>query len=56
VEGLVATMEATLHELGLRLENPPAEPGKVQKLGEEYMRVQRELDRLLEEWGDLQPG
>jgi ATP-binding cassette subfamily F protein 3 len=56
VEGLVAAMEATLHELGLRLETPPADPAKVQKLGEEYMRVQRELDRLLEEWGELQPS
>jgi ATP-binding cassette subfamily F protein 3 len=54
IEGLVATMESALHELGLRLENPPADPAKVQKLGMEYVRVQQELDRLLEEWGELQ--
>jgi ATP-binding cassette subfamily F protein 3 len=53
VEGLVATLEATLHELGLRLETPPADPARVQKLGEEYVRVQQELDRLMEEWGEL---
>jgi ATP-binding cassette subfamily F protein 3 len=54
IEGLVATMESALHELGLRLENPPADPAKVQKLGMDYVRVQQELDRLLEEWGELQ--
>ena len=56
IEGLIAAMEATLHELGLRLENPPSDPGKVQKLGEEYVRVQQELDRLMEQWGELQPS
>ena len=54
VEGLVATLEAQLDTLTRRLEKPPGEASKVQKLGEEYVRVQSELEGLLAEWESLQ--
>ena len=54
VEALIAGLEDELGMLGRKLENPPPDPGKVQKLGSEYVRVQKELDALMEEWGELQ--
>jgi ATP-binding cassette, subfamily F, member 3 len=53
VESLVSLLETQLNELGLRLENPPTDPGKVQKLGKEYVDVQLRLDALLQEWEGL---
>jgi ATP-binding cassette subfamily F protein 3 len=53
VETLVASLEAHLDTLTRKLESPPPEPEKVQKLGQEYVRVQKELDGLLEEWESL---
>ncbi len=53
VEELIAALEEQLNTLSHKLENPPADPGKVQKLGREYVQVQAELDRLLEEWEGL---
>ena len=54
VEGLIASLEANLDTLSRRLENPPADPVKVQKLGEEYVRVQRDIEGLMHEWESLQ--
>jgi ATP-binding cassette, subfamily F, member 3 len=53
VETLVAQLEADLVKLGHKLENPPTDPAKVQKLGNEYVRLQKELDALMDEWGEL---
>jgi ATP-binding cassette subfamily F protein 3 len=53
VETLIASLEAHLDTLTRKLESPPPEPEKVQKLGQEYVRVQKELDALLEEWAGL---
>ncbi len=53
VETLITSLEAHLDTLSRRLENPPADPGKVQRLGEEYVRVQKELDDLMAEWEQL---
>jgi ATP-binding cassette, subfamily F, member 3 len=53
VEGLIDTLEAELAALGHRLENPPQDSAKVQKLGNEYVRVQKELEVLMDEWGEL---
>jgi ATP-binding cassette subfamily F protein 3 len=53
VESLIDQLEADLLALGHRLENPPKDAAKVQKLGNEYVRVQRELEALLDEWGEL---
>lgn len=53
VEARIDTLENELADLSRRLENPPADPGKVQKLGQDYVKVQNELDHLMEEWGVL---
>jgi ATP-binding cassette subfamily F protein 3 len=53
VETLIASSEDELRLVSLKLENPPADPAKVRKLGNEYVRVQRELDNLMEEWAEL---
>jgi ATP-binding cassette subfamily F protein 3 len=53
VESMIAGLEEQLRVLTRRLENPPSESAKVQKLGHEYLRVQIELDELLEEWEQL---
>jgi hypothetical protein len=53
VEAQIATLEEQLAVLSRRLENPPADPAKVQRLGQEYMKVQSELDLLIEEWEQL---
>jgi len=53
VETQIDQLEADLSAIGHRLENPPADPSRVQKLGNEYVRLQKELDALMEEWGQL---
>jgi len=53
LERLIAEQEEELKRLGRLLENPPTDPGKVQKLGRDYVRVQAELDHTMQEWGDL---
>jgi ATP-binding cassette subfamily F protein 3 len=53
VEELIGALEEQLNTLSHKLENPPADPAKVQKLGQEYVRVQAELDQLMEEWEGL---
>jgi ATP-binding cassette, subfamily F, member 3 len=53
VEALIDQLEDDLAALGHRLENPPADASKVQKLGTEYVRVQQELEALMDEWGEL---
>ncbi len=53
VEALIDQLEDDLAALGHRLENPPADAAKVQKLGTEYVRVQQELEVLMDEWGEL---
>ena len=54
VEDEVTTLEQKLAELALRLESPPPDPGKVHKLGQDYVGVQNKLDKLMEEWESLQ--
>ncbi|OGO25537.1 MAG: hypothetical protein A2136_02085 [Chloroflexi bacterium RBG_16_54_11] len=53
IEVLIERKEADLATLARRLENPPSELEKVQKLGTEYVRLQKELEILMEEWGEL---
>jgi ATP-binding cassette subfamily F protein 3 len=53
VEELIDQLEDDLAILSHRLENPPADAAKVQKLGTEYVRVQTELEALMEEWEEL---
>lgn len=53
LESQISTLEADLATLAHRLENPPVEVEKVEKLGREYVRIQRELEELMEEWGEF---
>ena len=50
LEALIEKLEEELNGLTARLENPPADPAVVHKLGTDYVRVQEELDELLHEW------
>jgi ATP-binding cassette subfamily F protein 3 len=54
VEAQIALLEGHLAALSSQLENPPADPLKVQRLGGEYVRVQDELEGLMQEWEGLQ--
>jgi len=54
LENQIAELEGQLAELGKQLENPPADPAEVAKLGETYASVQREMDEKLDEWEGLQ--
>ncbi|MCS6907256.1 MAG: ABC-F family ATP-binding cassette domain-containing protein [Anaerolineales bacterium] len=54
LEESIAKREIELATLERKLENPPPDPAQVQKLGNEYVRLQAEIDRLLEEWERLQ--
>jgi len=49
----IAGLEKQLGELGALLENPPADPAEVTRLGREYARLQREMDGKLGEWERL---
>ncbi len=54
LENKIAALETELGQLGFRLENPPSDPARVAHLGEEYQRVQNEMDIWLAEWEELQ--
>ncbi|HEX9013025.1 MAG TPA: ATP-binding cassette domain-containing protein, partial [Anaerolineaceae bacterium] len=56
LEGKISAGEAALAAVSRQLENPPADPGKVQKLGVEYLRLQNELEQLMGEWEALAAG
>ncbi|MGE5124484.1 MAG: ribosomal protection-like ABC-F family protein [Acidobacteriaceae bacterium] len=53
IEARIGALEADLAALGRRLENPPPEASKVRKLGTEYVKVQKTLESLMDEWGEL---
>ncbi|MBN2148732.1 MAG: ABC-F family ATP-binding cassette domain-containing protein [Anaerolineales bacterium] len=53
LENQITNLEHELAFLAKKLENPPTDLTKVNKLGNEYVRVQKELDALMEEWGNL---
>jgi ATP-binding cassette subfamily F protein 3 len=54
LENKIAALEAELGQLGFRLEHPPSDPAKVAQMGQEYQRVQKEMDGWLAEWEELQ--
>ncbi len=54
LENKIAALESELAGIGIRLENPPADPARVAQLGRDYARVQKEMDELLAEWENLQ--
>ncbi len=54
LENAIAGLDVKLAELERELDNPPADPRQVAKLGREYNSVQKELDGKLAEWELLQ--
>jgi ATP-binding cassette subfamily F protein 3 len=53
VEEQITALEEQLRSLSLQLENPPTDAGKVQKLANDYNRVQKEVEALMDEWEKL---
>jgi ATP-binding cassette, subfamily F, member 3 len=54
LENTIAELEATLANLGAQLESPLVKPEEAGKLGIEYERVQKEMDKKLNEWEKMQ--
>jgi ATP-binding cassette subfamily F protein 3 len=53
VENHITSLEERLASLSSKLENPPEDPAKVQKLGRDYVHLQEELNTLMLEWENL---
>jgi len=53
LETQISELETRLAALTHKLENPPTDSLKVQRLGNEYVRLQAELDGLFLEWEKL---
>ncbi|MDI6696215.1 MAG: ABC-F family ATP-binding cassette domain-containing protein [Anaerolineales bacterium] len=53
VEERIAELEGEIAALARKLENPPTDLAKVQRLGSDYARCQDELEKLMEEWEQL---
>jgi ATP-binding cassette subfamily F protein 3 len=54
IENAIAKLEQQLGDLATLLEHPPADPVEVRRLGNEYTRMQDEMDSQLAEWEKLQ--
>jgi len=54
LENTIAELEEKLANLTTQLESPFVKPQEAGKLGIEYERVQREMDRKLDEWERMQ--
>ena len=54
LENSIAELESQLANLGSQLESPLVKPEEVGKLGTEYERVQKEMDKKLNEWERMQ--
>jgi ATP-binding cassette, subfamily F, member 3 len=55
VEERIALVESEIAILSRKLETPPDDLAKVQRMGQEYADYQDELDRLMVEWEQLHP-
>lgn len=54
LENKIATLESELAGLAAALENPPTDAAAVTRLGQEYERVQKEMNDVLSEWERVQ--
>ncbi|MCB9111518.1 MAG: ABC-F family ATP-binding cassette domain-containing protein [Anaerolineales bacterium] len=54
LENKIAELEKTLANLGQQLESPMLKPDDVVKIGNEYNRIQAEMDKKLVEWEKMQ--
>jgi ATP-binding cassette subfamily F protein 3 len=53
LEAEIVEVEKQFAQVSRKLENPPADPGQVLKLSQEYERLQQVLEERMEEWGKL---
>ena len=53
MEHEIEETEARIAALERALENPPADPGEVARLGQEYQRLHAELDARMAAWAEL---
>jgi ATP-binding cassette subfamily F protein 3 len=53
IENQIDILDDELVALGRKLENPPKDAAKVQKLGSDYVKVQKALEELMVEWEKL---
>jgi ATP-binding cassette subfamily F protein 3 len=53
IENQINLLDDELVALGRKLENPPKDAAKVQKLGNDYVKVQKALEDLMVEWEKL---
>ncbi len=53
LEKEIGALERRLGEISRQLENPPADPGKVLQLGEEYNRLEQKLEEKMQSWAEL---
>jgi ATP-binding cassette subfamily F protein 3 len=53
LEQEISMLEQHLKSIEVQLENPPSDAAKVQRLGEEYARVQADLEERMNEWTTL---
>ncbi len=53
LEREISALEQRFQAISRQLENPPADPGRVQQLGEEYIRLQQELEEKMQRWAEL---
>jgi ATP-binding cassette subfamily F protein 3 len=53
IEARIAILDRALADLGRRLANPPQDRAEVQRLGQEYMAAESELEALMEEMDGL---
>jgi ATP-binding cassette subfamily F protein 3 len=56
LEDEIAALETQLAAISRQLETPGVEPGDVQKLGQDYVRIEGEMEAKLKEWEILQEG
>jgi len=54
LENSIAELEKTLANLSSQLESPMVKPDEVVKIGNEYNRIQAEMDQKLAEWERMQ--
>ncbi len=53
LESSIDALELDLKHISAQLEDPPDDPGKVQQLGQTYVEIQSQIDKLLSEWESL---
>ncbi len=56
LEAEISGLEDELAGITRQLESPTQDGSKIQKLGQEYNRLQAAIDERLAEWGELAEG